>query len=110
MRGYAGQILRVNLTQEESHQVPLAEDKTKKFLGGTGLAAKFLYDETDAHTDPLGPENLLVFMSGPFAGTSVPTSCRHQVVSVSPLTGIFGESDVGGSWAHQLKRAESRQQ
>jgi len=105
MKGYAGQILRVNLTQEESHQIPLAEDKTKKFLGGTGLAAKFLYDETDAHTDPLGPENLLVFMSGPFAGTSVPTSCRHQIVSVSPLTGIFGESDVGGSWAHQLKRA-----
>lgn len=105
MKGHAGQILRVDLDRRETISVPLAEEKARKFIGGTGLAAKFLYDETDAQTNPLGPDNILMFMSGPFAGTAVPTSCRHEVVSLSPLTGVFGESDVGGSWASQIKRA-----
>jgi aldehyde:ferredoxin oxidoreductase len=60
---------------------------------------------TDERTNPLGPENPLIFMTGPFTGTSVPLSGRHAVVSQSPLTGIFGESDVGGTWGANLKKA-----
>jgi aldehyde:ferredoxin oxidoreductase len=60
---------------------------------------------TDEKTNPLGPQNPLIFMTGPFTGTGVPLSGRHAVVSRSPLTGIFGESDVGGTWGAHLKKA-----
>ena len=74
-------------------------------MGGAGIAAKILYDETSAKTDPLGPENRLIFMPGVFTGSMIPSSGRHSVVAKSPLTGIYGESDIGGSWGVALKRA-----
>lgn len=105
MKGYAGKILRVELSRERVETQALDEDLAKKFIGGSGLAAKILYDETGADTDPLGPENLLIFMTGPFAATPVITSGRHAVVTKSPLTGIFAESDSGGTWGAVLKKA-----
>jgi aldehyde:ferredoxin oxidoreductase len=62
-----------------------------------------LYDETDLATDPLGPENVLCFMVGPFTGTPVPASNRFAVAARSPLTGIWGEADCGGNWGVALK-------
>lgn len=70
----------------------------EKFIGGWGLAAKILYDETGPDTDPLGPENRLIFMTGPFAATPVITSGRHAVLTKPPLTGVLAESDSGGTW------------
>jgi len=64
-----------------------------------------LYEETGPGPDPLGPENLLIFMTGPYTDTKVPTSGRHAVVTKSPLTGIWAESDIGGSWGTALKGA-----
>jgi aldehyde:ferredoxin oxidoreductase len=60
---------------------------------------------TNRDTDPLGPENALIFMTGPLTGTKVPLSGRHEVVAKSPLTGIYGECDAGGNWGTQLKKA-----
>ena len=105
MKGYAGKILRVELSRERVETQALDEDLAKKFIGGSGLAAKILYEETGPDTDPLGPENLLIFMTGPFAATPVITSGRHAVVTKSPLTGIFAESDSGGTWGAVLKKA-----
>lgn len=105
MKGYAGKILRVELSKERVETQALDEDLAKKFIGGSGLAAKILYEETGPDTDPLGPENLLIFMTGPFAATPVITSGRHAVVTKSPLTGIFAESDSGGTWGAVLKKA-----
>lgn len=76
----------------------------KKFIGGCGLAAKILYDEIGPDTDPLGPENRLIFMTGPFAATPVITSGRHAVLTKLPLTGVLAESDSGGTWGPFLKR------
>ncbi|MCX8118359.1 MAG: aldehyde ferredoxin oxidoreductase family protein [Desulfobacterota bacterium] len=104
-KGYIGQILRVDLTRFEMGEEPLKGDWLDAFIGGSGLGAKYLYEMTDEKTDPLGPENPLIFMTGPFTGTSVPLSGRHAVVSRSPLTRIFGESDVGGTWGAVLKKA-----
>lgn len=105
MKGYAGRIIRVDLGEGKVSFEPLEEEWSRKYIGGTGLAARYLYAEIDGSTKPSDPQNPLIFMTGPLAGTAAITSGRHHVVSLSPLTGIFGESDVGGSWGEQLKRA-----
>ncbi|MFB0507756.1 MAG: aldehyde ferredoxin oxidoreductase family protein [Thermodesulfobacteriota bacterium] len=106
LKGYANKILRVDLSTSKIYIENLDEELARQFIGGSGLGAKYLYEMTDERTDQLGPENPLIFMTGPFTGTAVPLSGRHAVVSGSPLTGIFGESDVGGTWGANLKKAE----
>ncbi|MGB9867578.1 MAG: aldehyde ferredoxin oxidoreductase family protein [Bacillota bacterium] len=95
----------VDLTERKVAVEPLGESLARKYIGGSGLAGYFLAKETGPQTDPLGPDNLLIIMTGPFTGTRVPTSGRHAVVAKSPLTGIWGESDVGGTWGATLKKA-----
>jgi len=104
MCGYMGKLLYVNLTNKKVEIKELDEKLVRKYIGGSGLAAKILFDETNGQTDPLGEENVLIFMTGPFAGTNIPTSGRHAVVTKSPLTGIWTESDVGGSWGYEFKK------
>ena len=101
--GYRGRILRIDLSNDRVWEQLLDEELCRKYIGGSGIGARFLYDMTDGDTDPLGPENPLIFMTGPFAGTPVPTSGRHHITAKSPLTGIYGEGDVGGSWGVGLK-------
>ncbi len=105
MKGYAGKLLHVNLSKQESRVEGLSEQEVRMFIGGSGLAANRLWGMTGNETDPLGPENVLIFMTGPLTGTKVPLSGRHEVAAKSPLTGIFGESDVGGRWGTELKKA-----
>lgn len=104
MGGYCGKVLRINLDDGSVREQSPDQDLYRKYIGGSGIGARFLYDMTDGDTDPLGPENPLIFMTGPFAGTTVPTSGRHQIIAKSPLTGIYGEGDAGGTWGTGLKR------
>lgn len=103
MNGYAGKILRVNLDRETVVEEFLEEEVFRKFIGGVGLGAYFLALETDGATDPLGPENRLIFSTGPFTLSGIPSTGRHAVVAKSPLTGIWGEADCGGYWGLGLK-------
>ncbi len=103
--GYKGKILKVDLGTRQIRMEPLNEGWARKYIGGTGLATRYLYEEIDQSTKPGDPHNPLIFMTGPLGATPSITSGRHQVVSLSPLTGIFGESDCGGSWGDQLKKA-----
>lgn len=105
MKGYIGNILRIDLTTGDVKEEKLNEKVARKYIGGSGLGAKILFEETDEKTDPLGADNVLIFMTGPLTGTIVPTSGRHAVVAKSPLTGIWGEGDVGGHWGIGLKKA-----
>lgn len=105
MKGYMGKFLRVDLGRGRLEVQPLDEELARNCIGGSGLAARLIYDETGLETDPLGPNNLLVFATGPLVGTRVSTSGRHAVCAKSPLTGIWAESDVGGTWGTALKRA-----
>jgi len=105
LKGYIGKVLHIDLSNSKVHVEDLNEEWARQFIGGSGLGAKFLYEMTDERTNPLGSENPLIFMTGPFTGTSVPLSGRHAVISRSPLTGIFGESDIGGTWGANLKKA-----
>lgn len=105
MKGYMGKILYFDLSLSEKALKELDTNDVKKYIGGSGLGAKILFDETDENTDPLSPENVLIFMTGPFTGTPVLCSSRYSVISKSPLTGIFGESSSGGSWGEMLKKS-----
>jgi len=102
---YQLRVLRVDLTHGVVESQELNEQTARKFIGGSGLAAKVVWDETTATTDPFSSENPLIFMTGPLTGTAAPMSSRITVASLSPLTGIWGESHSGGSWPDELKRA-----
>lgn len=103
MFGYMGKILRVDLTSGNITEESLKENDCKMFLGGSGLATKYLFDEVPGGTDPLGPENELIFMTGPLTGTESPSAGRYCVVTKSPLTGFWGEANSGGNWGVYLK-------
>ena len=105
MRGYAGRLLRVDLSSGKTWVESLDEARARRYLGGRGLGARILMDEVPAGSDPLGPENRLVFAMGPLAGTFAPGSGRFAVVAKSPATGGFGEAYTGGFVAHELKYA-----
>jgi len=105
MKGYLGKLLRVNLSQLKFSDYPLDPKMTEMFIGGAGLACRILYDMVDKKTDPLSPQNPLMFMAGPLTGTNVPTAGRTEVCAKSPLTGIWGESSCGGSFAAELRHA-----
>ena len=105
MFGYHRKLLRVDLGNRKVEVEDLGEELVRKYVGGVGIESKILYQETSPETDPLSPENLLMAVTGPYTGTGIPTSGRHHLASRSPLTGLFGESNVGGSWAVHFKRA-----
>jgi aldehyde:ferredoxin oxidoreductase len=83
----------------------LAPDTAKDFIGGAGFGIKYLYDELDAGTDPLGPGNKLIFASGPFSGTKIPCASRMAITSRSPLTGTADVALSGGYFPVELKFA-----
>ena len=103
--GYMGKILRVDLSQSKISQETPSEDVLKKFLGGSGLATKYLFDEVPKGADALGPENELIFMTGPLTGTPSPSGGRYEIVAKSPLTGFWGAGNSGGEWGVYLKRS-----
>src|SRR5438067_9006728 len=103
--GYMGAILDVDLTSGSYRVRELTQEMADKWLGGTGLGAHLLWEEGVYKTDPLGPDNVMVWATGPFAGTSVPLSNRFGVCARSPLTGVWGEAECGGHWANDLKKA-----
>jgi aldehyde:ferredoxin oxidoreductase len=105
MNGYLGKLLYINLTTGQINEQPLNEDWAFKYVGGSGLAARYLYDLVDRDTDPLGPDNPLIMMTAPLTGTRTPSSSRHAFVAKSPLTHLFGESNIGGFTGFELRRA-----
>ncbi|HYF93055.1 MAG TPA: aldehyde ferredoxin oxidoreductase family protein [Symbiobacteriaceae bacterium] len=103
--GYHGRILYVDLSTSAWWVEQLAEEDARCFLGGSGLGARYLWEMTNAATDPLGPDNPLLMLAGPLTATLAPTSGRYCVVTRSPLTGLWGEANAGGSWGAELRRA-----
>ncbi|MDH4267899.1 MAG: aldehyde ferredoxin oxidoreductase family protein, partial [Deltaproteobacteria bacterium] len=104
-KAYIGKILRVDLSKGAISEEEIREDWAKMFIGGAGLATMYLYKEVSAGADPLGPENLLIFMTGPLTGTASASASRYSVVAKSPLTGIWGHGNSGGSFGPALKQS-----
>jgi len=103
--GYCGKILFVDLSDKKIEEVKPSEETYRKFIGGTGLGARFLYEKMKPGKDPLGDENILGFVTGPLTGTSTPGSGRFTVVCKSPLTNAWADSNSGGYWGPELKYA-----
>ena len=104
-RGYMGKILNVDLSTGKVHDEPLDESVCRKFLGGYGIGAKFLYDRMKPGVDPLGPDNLLGFFTGPLTGSPSIEGNRFVVVCKSPLTDTWGDANCGGTFGPHLKFA-----
>jgi aldehyde:ferredoxin oxidoreductase len=102
---YHGRILRVDLSNRTLATETPDEVFYRRYLGGAGLVAYYLLREVLPGTDPLGPENRLVFALGPLTGVPLSGSGRNAVGARSPLTGAMGEADVGGYWGAELKAA-----
>lgn len=105
MYGYAGKILIINLSSGNIKKVPLEEDLARKYLGGLGINTKLLFDHTTAGIDPLGPDNVLIFGTGPLVGTFMPTASKTDVSAKSPVTGLFGATSSGYQFGSEMKYA-----
>ena len=102
---WQNKILRVDLTTGAISTEPLNLDWANDYLGSRGLGSKYLYEEMDPATDALGPDNVLIFATGPLGGTMASTSGRYGVITKGPLTGAIACSNSGGKFGAELKFA-----
>ncbi len=105
MYGYHDRLAWVDLTHRTVAFHPVGTEDAEAFVGGSNLGAAILARLIDGSTDPLGPDNPVIFMSGPFTGTPVPAGSRHAVIALSPLTGIFCSSISGGTFGRRLRES-----
>ncbi|MFX1318546.1 MAG: aldehyde ferredoxin oxidoreductase family protein [Promethearchaeota archaeon] len=103
--GYAGRIAEVDLTESKVKITPMDRDFARNYLGGTGFASRILWDRVKPGSDPLDPQNPIIFGVGPVTGAFFSPSGRYMVAFKSPLTGVWGEAHCGGHWGPQLKYA-----
>ena len=105
--GYFRKHLRVDLTEGRPEMIDLSDAFLEKYIGGRGFGAKLVWDNLVAHDfkiDPLGPENLLVIAPGPLTGAYLPSSGKNSFVALSPATGIYGDSSMGGRFGIELRQ------
>lgn len=105
MKGWTGNYLRINLTNQEVKKENFSEEFAKKWIGGKGFATKILWDELKPGIDPLGPENKLIIALGPISGVMAPNTGKVLVAAKSPLTGGLGDGNIGSKVAIQLRKA-----
>jgi aldehyde:ferredoxin oxidoreductase len=104
MEAHAGKILRVNLSDGGIAKEEILEEMRGKFLGGRGFAAKILWDEVSG-VEPLSERNKIIFSTGPLTGLPLPSSGKMVIASKSPLTGGYGDGNIGTMAALHLRRA-----
>jgi aldehyde:ferredoxin oxidoreductase len=105
MLGWTGNILRVNLTTRTHQKEPFTEEFARTWVGGRGFAAKILFDELLPGVDPLSPENKLIVALGPISGIPAPNTGKAVVAAKSPLTGFYGDGNLGTRVTEQLRKA-----
>ena len=103
--GYSGRLLTIDLTSREITKEDLNLRIAREFIGGEGIASTILFEQVGPETDPLGPDNTLIFMTGAFVATNIPCGIKTTVVSKSPLTGIYGESVFSAPLGIDLKNS-----
>lgn len=99
-----GKILWIDLSSERVWEETVPSEVYEKYLSGMGLGAYIIYHRVPKKAEPLGPENILGFVSGLLTGTRTLFTGRWMVISKSPLTGAFGDSNCGGTFSPMIKR------
>ena len=102
---WQGNILRVNLSSGDIRSEPLNMEWANDYIGERGLGTKYLWESMDPKADPMGPDNVLIFATGPLTGTNASTSGRYAVITKGPLTGAIACSNSGGKFGAELKFA-----
>jgi aldehyde:ferredoxin oxidoreductase len=102
---WTGKILWVDLSTGTTTEESLDSLVYEKFLGGKGLGAYLLYKNLEARIDPLGPENILFFLTGPMQGLNGPSVARWTLVTKSPLTGLYLDSHCGHALGREIKKS-----
>lgn len=105
LEGYTQERVNIHLDTGKIEKGSITEEFCTNWIGGYGFGAKVLWDELKPGTDPLSPDNILVWAIGPYPGTFLPTSSKYGLFAKSPLTGLFGLSISSGSIAQQARRA-----
>jgi len=105
MNGYAGRILRVNLTTATITKEPTPPDLARDFIGGRGFGIYFLLKEVPKGADPLGPENKLIISSGPISGMMIPGGGKCDWTTKAPLTGGYASASMGGHFTAEMRYA-----
>lgn len=98
-------ILKINLTDNTTEEFIIPKEWERDFLGGASLAARILYPYLTRNLDPLAEDSPLLFLNGPMSGTSGPTTGRFVVCGKSPATQLWAESNIGGFWGPELRKA-----
>lgn len=97
-------IIRIDLNNKKYKIEEIPEEWYRKYIGTRGIGVKYYYEEVDSNVSPLGEENKIIIMTGPFNGTSVFSSPKFTATTKSPLTGFYGEASTsGGKFASYLK-------
>ena len=105
--GYFNIHLHVDLTKGSAERRELTGSFIEKYIGGRGFGAKLVWDNLKKHNfkiDPLGPENLMVVAPGPLTGAYLPSSGKNSLIAISPATGLYGDSSMGGSFGVELRQ------
>jgi aldehyde:ferredoxin oxidoreductase len=105
--GYFKKHLHVDLTKGSAEVRDLQDAFIEKYIGGRGFGAKLVWDNLRKHDfkiDPLGPENLIAVAPGPLTGVYLPSSGKNSFVAISPATGLYGDSSIGGRFGVELRQ------
>lgn len=105
--GYFKKGLHVDLTKGSADSWDIPDSFIEKYIGGRGFGAKLVWDNLKRHDfkiDPLGPENLMVVAPGPLTGVYLPSSGKNSFIAISPATGLYGDSSVGGGFGIELRQ------
>jgi aldehyde:ferredoxin oxidoreductase len=103
-QGYLGKLLRVDLSSGKVTKEEIPDAMKRDFFGGRGFAVKLLWDEVK-HVDPLSDKNKIIFATGPLTGQLLPSSGKMVIASKSPLTGGYGDGNIGTMASIHLKKA-----
>ena len=98
-------ILYVNLSEKKMRVEPITQDMRKQYIGGTGINSKILFDSKALYADPLSEDNVLIFGIGPAVGAGLLAGNRCTVTAKSPLSDIYGDSNVGGNFTLKQRSA-----
>lgn len=98
-------VLHVDLTNHRSRVGPLNDQWKADYLGSRGLGSKYLMEMMDPAADPMSPDNVLIFATGPLTGTMASTGGRYAVITKGPLTNAIACSNSGGKFGAELKHA-----
>ena len=103
--GYFKKLLFIDLDKGKAEVLKLSDEFCQKYIGGRGFGIKLVWDNMKNYSSPFDPQNLIVVAPGPLTGLYLPSSSKTSFISISPATGIYGDSSMGGSFGVELRQA-----